>query len=94
MPGNREGGLKAAKTNLKREPGFYSRIGRIGGSAPTTKLKGFAADPKLAKEVGRRIGLRTRRGYKWLGDVDSWHGKYINKATGEEEILKYSRETK
>lgn len=93
MAGTREGGLKAAATNKKRYgDDFYKKMGRIGGTAWSDKLKGFAANPKLAKEVGMKIGLRTRRGYKWLGDVDSWHGRYINKETGEEEIKKYSRE--
>lgn len=93
MAGTIEGGKRAAATNKKLYgEDFYKRLGHKGGSAWSDKPRGFATNPKLAQEVGRKIGLRTRRGYKWLGDVDSWHGRYINKETGEEEIKKYSRE--
>ena len=91
MAGTRAGGIKAARANLDRDPDFYKKIGHMGGSAFSDKPKGFANNPQLAKEVGRRIGLRTRKGYKWLGDVDEWHGRYKNKKTGEEEIKKYSK---
>lgn len=36
-------------------------IGRRGGSTPTTKAKGFAADPVLAARAGRLGGLISRR---------------------------------
>ena len=91
MSGNRIGGLKAAKKNMEKDPDFYKKIGRKGGTAVSDKPKGFAANPKLAQEVGRRIGLRTRRGFKWLGDVDKQHGKYESLKTGESEIKEYSR---
>lgn len=92
MVGTRQGGLKAAACNrAKYGDDFYKRIGSKGGSAFTDKLKGFANNPELAKKVGRKIGLRTRRGYKWLGDVDDTHGKYQNLETGEISIKEYSR---
>lgn len=63
MPGTIEGGRKAAKTNYERHgEDFYSRIGHRGGSAFTTKLKGFAANPELAKRAGRIGGKKSRRG--------------------------------
>lgn len=92
MPGNRIGGLKARDKNLASDPDFYKKIGHLGGSAWSDKPKGFANNPALAKEVGMKVGLRTRKGYKWLGDVDKLHGRYKNKKTGEEVIIKYSRE--
>lgn len=93
MSGNRVGGLKAAKTNLdKYGKDFYKNIGAKGGSAYTEKAKGFAANPELAKKVASGIGYRTRKGYKWLGDIDKKHGKYENKETGMIEIKEYSRE--
>jgi len=51
----------AAKTN-KRKYGddFYSKIGSIGGKIGTTG--GFAANRELAREAGRRGGLKSRRG--------------------------------
>ena len=36
-------------------------IGAIGGKAPTTKPKGFAANPELAARVGRIGGTISRR---------------------------------
>ena len=93
MAGTREGGRRAAQTNIEKYgKDFYKDIGHKGGSAYTDKPKGFANNPELAKKVGRNIGLRTRRGYKWLGDVDNKHGRYISLETGEEVIKEYSRE--
>lgn len=79
MAGTKAGGLKAAATN-KRLYGddFYKRMGRSGGIAWTDKPKGFAANPELAKRVGREIGRKTKRGYKWLGDSqEKGYGMYI-----------------
>lgn len=42
MAGTREGGLKAAKKNMSRDPDFYRRIGKIGGLVKGT-LGGFAS---------------------------------------------------
>lgn len=93
MAGNRIGGLKAAKKNIELYgKDFYKIMGAKGGSAYTSKAKGFAANPELAKRVGGNWGLRTRKGYKWLEDIDKKHGRYLNKATKEEEIFEYSRE--
>ena len=61
MPGTREGGAKAAATNIKKYgPDFYSRIGRKGGSNGHTG--GFAANPELAREAGRKGGKISKRG--------------------------------
>ena len=61
MSGTREGGLKAAKTNLERNgKDFYSRIGSRGGKNGHTG--GFAANPALAREAGRKGGKKSRRG--------------------------------
>lgn len=61
MPGTREGGLKAAKTNMKRQgKDFYSRIGRIGGQNGNTG--GFAAmSHEKRVEAGRKGGRRSSR---------------------------------
>ena len=93
MSGTVKGGKKAAVTNKVRYgENFYSNIGSKGGSAYTEKLKGFAANPALAKEVGRAIGLKTKKGYKWLGDAEKkGYGRYIDKMTGEEVLLKYGK---
>lgn len=94
MAGTREGGLKAAKANLERDPDFYKKIGHIGGSAWSDKLKGFAANPALAKEAGRKGGSKTKRGFKWLGDEGNGRGRFMNKQTGEEIILEYSKKAR
>lgn len=64
MAGTKAGGLKAAQKNLAREPGFYQRIGRIGGRNGTTG--GFASNPELAKLAGAKGGRISRRGPKRL----------------------------
>lgn len=61
MSGNKEGGLKAAATNKKNHgEDFYARIGAIGGKASTTG--GFYANRELAKEAGRKGGMKSKRG--------------------------------
>lgn len=62
MAGNITGGKKAAAKNLAKDPNFYKEIGRKGGSAPTTKPKGFAANPELARISGQKGGKISRRG--------------------------------
>lgn len=70
MPGTRTGGLKAAQTNIKNDPDFYRKIGKIGGKA--TGPKGFAVDdrslwdkligkPKRASIAGSKGGRISRR---------------------------------
>lgn len=61
MAGTVKGGKKAAQTNRARHGSdFYANIGRKGGSVKGTK-GGFAANPKLAQEAGRKGGLVSRR---------------------------------
>ena len=95
MSGSTKGGQLAAKTNKDRYgEDFYKNIGRKGGSTYTDKAKGFAANPALAKEAGRIGGLKTRRGFKWLGNVGKKRGRFMNKETGEVVVLKYSEPIK
>lgn len=62
MAGTKAGGLKARDTNLSRNGSdFYSRIGKKGGSVLGVR-KGFALNPKLAVEAGRKGGKISRRG--------------------------------
>ena len=91
MPGTHAGGIKAAKANLMKDPNFYAKIGKKGGSVFTDKAKGFAANPTLAKRAGRLGGSKTKRGFKWLGDVDEKRGRFVNKVTGEEVISEYAK---
>ena len=68
MAGTRAGGLKAREKNLASNPNFYRDLGRLGGSAPTTAPKGFAAmsreDHVAASKKGGRTSKRTK-GETW-----------------------------
>lgn len=56
MAGTKAGGKKAAATNkAKHGVKFYANIGRKGGLNGHTG--GFAANPQLAKQAGRKGGL-------------------------------------
>lgn len=60
MPGTKMGGLKAAETNRKRYgKTFYVRIGALGGKK--SKGGGFAANPELAREAGRKGGQARKK---------------------------------
>lgn len=70
MSGTREGGLKAAETNKKKQGAdFYARIGAKGGKLSTTG--GFASDivgkdgltgAERAKIAGAKGGKISKRG--------------------------------
>ena len=64
MAGTKIGGMKAARTNLKKHGNdFYVRIGTKGGRNGHTG--GFAANPELARIAGRKGGrISTRKGIK------------------------------
>jgi general stress protein YciG len=69
MSGTKEGGLRAAQTNLdKYGKDFYANIGAMGGKAGTTG--GFYANRELAKEAGRKGGLISRRTRITSNDVE------------------------
>lgn len=60
MPGTKIGGINAAKTNKKKYGSdFYRKIGVLGGLK--SKGGGFAANPELAREAGRKGGKASRR---------------------------------
>lgn len=81
MSGTLAGGRKARDTNYKLHgKDFYKRIGSIGGQAPTTKPKGFAANPALAREAGRKGGKISRRG-PTKDDIDKIEEE-LEKASG------------
>ena len=61
MAGTKWGGIKAGLTNRERYgKDYYSRIGAKGGRNGHTG--GFASNPELAREAGRKGGLKSRRG--------------------------------
>ena len=60
MAGTKLGGKKAALTNIARHGfDFYVNIGRKGGKNGHTG--GFAGRPDLAREAGRKGGLKSKR---------------------------------
>ena len=63
MVGTLSGGKKAAKANIERHgEDYYSRLGKMGGSAPHSKPRGFAANPELARKAGQLGGQVSKRG--------------------------------
>lgn len=61
MAGTKAGGKKAAETNRRiHGKDFYARIGAKGGRNGNTG--GFASNPELAKEAGRKGGKASKRG--------------------------------
>lgn len=63
MAGTKEGGKKASIT-IKEKHGedFYKRIGSKGGKSGDHSKNGFASNPELAREAGRKGGKKSRRG--------------------------------
>lgn len=60
MPGTREGGRRAAATNKMRYgASFYESIGKLGGQI--SRGGGFAKNPELARQAGRKGGMASRR---------------------------------
>jgi len=55
-------GKTAVTTKARYGDDFYVRIGRMGGSAPHSKPRGFAANPSLAREAGIKGG-KLRKGW-------------------------------
>lgn len=70
MSGSISGGKKCAKKN-KEQYGedFYRNIGRKGGSTKTVKLKGFAANPTIARLAGVLGGRNSKRGRRLSEEV-------------------------
>ena len=61
MAGTKAGAAKAVATNKARHgENFYAEIGRKGGKLGTTG--GFYANRELAREAGRKGGMKSRRG--------------------------------
>lgn len=61
MSGTKEGGKKAAQTNLLRNgKDFYCKIGRKGGKKGHTG--GFYGRPEFASKMGAIGGAKSKRG--------------------------------
>ncbi|MBM4646553.1 hypothetical protein GS464_29720 [Rhodococcus hoagii] len=56
-------GAKKAAATIRKAHGknYWKEIGSLGGKAPYTGKKGFAANPELAREAGARGGRKSKR---------------------------------
>lgn len=65
MPGNKEGALKAAKTNKERHGAdFYKKIGAKSWDNPRSHKTGFALLPKEKHiEISKKGGQKTKEDY-------------------------------
>lgn len=64
MAGTKAGGKAAAITNkIQHGEDFYKRIGAIGGKIGRTG--GFYANRELAREAGRKGGIKSKRTKKY-----------------------------
>ena len=65
MPGTKAGGAKAKARNIEKYgEDYYAVIGRTGGKNGTKEngsVKGFAANPELAKTAGAKGGHKSKR---------------------------------
>lgn len=65
MSGTAEGAKKAHETKIKRDPAFYSRIGRLSWKNSRSHRVGFAnLDQKTHREISARGGRKTKDQYK------------------------------
>lgn len=88
MSGNRDGGLKAAKTNKERYgKDYYSEMGRKGGMNGHTG--GFASNPELARRAGAKGGSYSRRGESLQKKLDEVFDEYIRNQIDEGRSLHY-----
>ncbi len=63
MAGNKSGAAKATQTKLAKDPEFFVKLGRLGGSAPYEGKKGFAAlTPEQRRQASIKGGTISRRG--------------------------------
>lgn len=64
MSGNKIGGLKAAAANKAKDPDFYKKLGKKGGSAHSKGGFAYLAknDPEQLRELGAKGGTKSRRG--------------------------------
>lgn len=77
MVGTRAGGIKTRDTNYaKYGKDFYKIHGAKGGSKIGVK-KGFAANPKLAAQAGRKGG-RNRYGWRKYQPFDPYRNNNSN----------------
>lgn len=62
MAGSREAALKARDTNLKKDPLYYHKIGKLS-RVPKEKTS-FYKDRELARVAGSKGGRISRRVYE------------------------------
>lgn len=62
MAGTKEGGIKARKAIMERYgENYYRDLGHKGGTTSKGALRGFATNPSLASQAGKRGGYSSKR---------------------------------
>lgn len=65
MGGTREGGLRTKAANLRKDPDFYKKIGRVGGKITAERghlaKVNFAADRERARIAGAKGGRISKK---------------------------------
>jgi len=90
LAGTKEGGIKAAKSNIEKYgKDFYSKIGARGGKAQVSK--GFGANRELAARAGRKAGTISKTGHKFI-EIKDGYRYYVALDTGK--VVKYKHEDK
>ena len=88
MAGTSQASKLAAQRNLEKDPDYYRKLGAIGGKAPTTKSKGFAADIQRARRAAAIGGKYGRRGHKLIERTEI-SGTYRRLSDGVVVEIKY-----
>lgn len=96
MAGTYEGGIRARDTNLKKDPNFYKKVGKLGGSTPKTRPSGFAYLKSIGREdliqqYGRRGGAVSRgggrpKGVKNRPKVEGVGAKHPHKTAPKQDV--------
>lgn len=64
--------MKVRDKNLAKNPNYYSDLGKLGGAAGVGTQKGFASSHDLAVEAGRKAGLRSKMGHKFIKETPKY----------------------
>lgn len=64
MAGTKIGGQRARDKNLKKDPDFYKKLGKIGGSRPKTKPFGFRYMALNNPDRHKKVSAQGGRGKK------------------------------
>ncbi len=81
MAGTRAGGFKVRDKVLTKDPNYYSKLGRLGGSARVSKGFGKMGHER-ASAAGRVGGQISRKTPKGMVDVEPEPRGFLRKLIG------------